>query len=444
MVKLYTAYGRGQPEIPVLPPPIGLANPPTSLDTNFSIGQVAFSPQINPTAFFLYAGAGNWVEFASNTGDILAVVGAAPIAASTSLGTATISMTGPANVTTLTAHGVVIGEGTSALSATSAGTANQVLQSGGASSDPTWSTATYPATTTANQLLYSSATNTIGGLTSANNATLTTSTTGVPSLTTLANGQTIIGQGAAASPAATFFSNSRVTYVPKFTNIPTMSSSIGGVAAVTINTYNIWAVPQWGAAFEQYNTTVSTAIAPSMSATAGNGMNINTIGGANAKSIEITEGNTVNSKNAFVIGTSAAFYVQASFNINTLANVADVYLGFRKVQTYQNTIPAGYTDYATIGVHGATGEIELQTQIGSGGNVITDTTNAITAATTFTVRVNVSATGVVTYLLNGIAPTTVAAYTFTTALTVVPYLIYTSAAGGNTEVDLVNYQCGLQ
>lgn len=60
-------------------------------------------------------------------------------------------------------------------------TANQVLLSG-SNSAPSWSTATYPSTTTANQLLYSSATNTITGLTTANNGVLITSGAGVPSI----------------------------------------------------------------------------------------------------------------------------------------------------------------------------------------------------------------------------------------------------------------------
>lgn len=60
-------------------------------------------------------------------------------------------------------------------------TANQLLLSG-ASSAPSWSTATYPATTTINQLLYSSSANTIGGLATANNSVLITSSGGVPSI----------------------------------------------------------------------------------------------------------------------------------------------------------------------------------------------------------------------------------------------------------------------
>ena len=266
----------------------------------------------------------------------------------------------------------------------------------------------------------------------------------VTSTAALANGQTLIGGAAGTAPVPTYISSASVTSVGKFDAVPSMSALTGGVAAVTINTTNVWSVPQWGASFEQYNTTVATAIAPTMSTTAGNGLNIDSIGAAVSKIIEITEGNSVNCKNAFVIGTSPAFYVQASFNIATLADVTDFYIGFRKQQAYQATIPAGYTDYATIGVHSTAGEVQLQTQVGSGGNTVTDTTQAVVAATTFTVRVNVSAGGVVTYQLNGATPTTVAAYTFTSALTVIPFIIYSTPAGGHAEADLVNYRCGLQ
>ena len=58
------------------------------------------------------------------------------------------------------------------------GSEGQILRSG--ASAPAWTTATWPATTTANQLLYSSATNTVGGLTSANSAVLSTNSSGVP------------------------------------------------------------------------------------------------------------------------------------------------------------------------------------------------------------------------------------------------------------------------
>lgn len=59
--------------------------------------------------------------------------------------------------------------------------ANRPLMSGNLAA-PTWSTATYPSTTTINQLLYSSANNTVVGLATANNSVLVTSAGGVPSL----------------------------------------------------------------------------------------------------------------------------------------------------------------------------------------------------------------------------------------------------------------------
>ena len=60
-------------------------------------------------------------------------------------------------------------------------TANQIVMSG-VSVAPAWSTATYPATTTVNQLLYSSSTNTIAGLATGNNGVLITSGAGAPSI----------------------------------------------------------------------------------------------------------------------------------------------------------------------------------------------------------------------------------------------------------------------
>lgn len=61
-------------------------------------------------------------------------------------GTATVNVSGPPSATTLTSHGIVLGQGTSAVTTTSAGSAGQILRSGGASSDPSYSTAVYPAT----------------------------------------------------------------------------------------------------------------------------------------------------------------------------------------------------------------------------------------------------------------------------------------------------------
>lgn len=62
-------------------------------------------------------------------------------------------------------------------------TNGQVLQvNSGAAIGLSWSTATYPTTTTINQILYSSSANTVAGITTANNGALITSAGGVPSI----------------------------------------------------------------------------------------------------------------------------------------------------------------------------------------------------------------------------------------------------------------------
>ena len=75
-------------------------------------------------------------------------------------GAATINVAGPPSATTLTNHGIVIGQATSAVVATSAGTSGQLMQSKGAAADPNWTTATYPATAGTNgTILQSDGTN---------------------------------------------------------------------------------------------------------------------------------------------------------------------------------------------------------------------------------------------------------------------------------------------
>lgn len=142
------------------------------------------------------------------------------------LGTGSITTVGSGSTLTteltgLTNHAILVGAGTTTI--TNVGptsTVGQILQSAGASSDPAFSTATYPSTTTINQLLYSSANNTVSELATANRAVLTTTAAGVPVATALAtNGQLIIGSTAGAPAAATLTAGTGI-------NITNASNSI--------------------------------------------------------------------------------------------------------------------------------------------------------------------------------------------------------------------------
>lgn len=88
---------------------------------------------------------------------------------------------GGTNSSAAAVNGAVVYSTASANALTAAGILGQMLRSTGAAS-PVWTTATYPATTTINQILYSSAANVITGLATTNTGALVSSSTGVPSL----------------------------------------------------------------------------------------------------------------------------------------------------------------------------------------------------------------------------------------------------------------------
>jgi len=87
-----------------------------------------------------------------------------------------------------------------------AAAAGTVLQGAGTGLPPKYSTATYPLTTTANQILYSSATNVVGQITTGNSKVLTTDGSGVPALSQ--------------------------NYIPKTTYVPVLSFG-GGTTGIT-------------------------------------------------------------------------------------------------------------------------------------------------------------------------------------------------------------------
>jgi hypothetical protein len=157
------------------------------------------------------------------------------------LGTGSITVAGSGSTLTtqltgLTNHAVLVGAGTATI--TNVGptaTAGQVLQSGGSSADPVFSTATYPSTTTINQILYSSATNVVGALATANQGVLTTGTTGIPVITALAtNGQLIIGSTAGAPAAATLTQGAGITITNASNSITIAGTGSGGFVWQTI------------------------------------------------------------------------------------------------------------------------------------------------------------------------------------------------------------------
>ena len=158
--------------------------------------------------------------------------------AATLTGILTGNGTSAFTASTVTQHGVLVGGASNAVSSTAVGTTGQVLQAN-TGADPTYSTATYPSTTTINQILYSSSANVVAGLATANNGVLTTGTTGIPVITALAsNGQLIIGSGAGAPAAATLTAGAGISITNAANSITIAATSAGFTWSETSGAFN--------------------------------------------------------------------------------------------------------------------------------------------------------------------------------------------------------------
>jgi hypothetical protein len=132
---------------------------PSSNDKKYPIGAIWINTS-NNTCWILTSAPGNWSEFAASVaGAIISITGdtggaelpsagnfnllgtANQIAVTGSAATQTFSLVGPYTPATYTAHGVLVGEGTSSIVATAAGTNGQVLL-GSTGADPAFGTIT--------------------------------------------------------------------------------------------------------------------------------------------------------------------------------------------------------------------------------------------------------------------------------------------------------------
>lgn len=162
----------------------------------------------------------------------LNVLGSGSITTSGAGSTITTALTG------LTNHAVLVGAGTSTITKIAATANTGAILQNNSGADPSYSTATYPSTTTINQILYSSAANTVTGLATANRGVLTTGATGVPVITALAtDGQLIIGSTAGAPAASTLTAGTGVS-ITNASNSITVNVVGGGItwSVVTVDT----------------------------------------------------------------------------------------------------------------------------------------------------------------------------------------------------------------
>jgi len=172
-----------------------------TIQISSSAGGVVNPGTANELAYYATTGSAVSGLATANNGVLITSAGGVPSISSTLPTAVQGNITSVGTIGSGTWQGNTIAVGYGGTGATSVGANGTLAQSNG--SIYTFTTATYPSTTTANQLLYSSATNTVGGLATANSATLVTNASGVPSWTSsMTNGQVLIGStGATPVPA---------------------------------------------------------------------------------------------------------------------------------------------------------------------------------------------------------------------------------------------------
>lgn len=179
-------------------------------------------------------------------------------------------------------------------------------------------------------------------------------------------------------------------------------------------------------------------------------------------------GNSTLSPFAMVVGTDSDFFFRARFEITVTNGSDQLLVGWRKQQTY--AVPASfltggaatYTDFAAIGFAATVATpnpVNICTSVGNAANVVTPVNFTWASTVTHELEVRVVG-GKAVYLINGVrvgnpiakdalggaitSQSTVSApaYTFTAALTLVPFIFVRQDAGLTTAVFLKEYEVG--
>lgn len=221
-----------------------------------------------------------------------------------------------------------------------------------------------------------------------------------------------------------------------FDSTPLCGKKLGaGAATGTAGDENVCIL---GASLWEYHILgTQTIVAPSMGT---GGLDIS-LDAADNDGAEFCLGINAANKGVFVVGTSPAFYAKMRFAIADVSDTDDCAFGFRKVEAYQANID-DYDEAACLNV--IAGDIKIETILNGGGTTTTDTTDNWADTATHTLEVYVSAAGVVTYKIDGSAPTTTAAFTFDDGEVVVPFFYFLHAAASTAGIVLKEFECGLQ
>lgn len=159
--------------------------------------------------------------------------------------------------------------------------------------------------------------------------------------------------------------------------------------------------------------------------------------------IEITNGISSLSRFAFTVGTDACYF-KVKVKVADASGANPLLVGFRKAEAYQAD-EDDYDEMVAIGLVGTANPntIKIQTILNAAATVSTDTTQTWADAATKTLEVYVTKAGVVTFKIDGAAPTATKAFTFDNAEVIVPFLYFLNAADLAGAVELIEWQAGI-
>lgn len=215
---------------------------------------------------------------------------------------------------------------------------------------------------------------------------------------------------------------------------PSFCGKAGTAATGTAGDENIIMLPTTG--FEYHILGTQTILAPTVTA---NGLDMGSMDQTANDGLELNHGVLSSQIPSFIVGTDAGFFLRTRFSIEDVSGTDDCAIGFRKVEANQANID-DYADMAALNV--ISGNITIETIVGGAATVATDTTDDWANTETHELQVNVSASGVVTYLIDGVAPTVTAAYTFTDGLNVMPFFYFLQDTDIAGAVPLMVWECG--
>lgn len=180
--------------------------------------------------------------------------------------------------------------------------------------------------------------------------------------------------------------------------------------------------------------------------------------------IELTEGMLTAAAGAdlpsfksFTVGTDPAFFIRCRVSwLTNVDNFTVFAIGFRKVVAQADisteaTLGSAYADSCYLGTTTVGGLLKTSTSKASSVTLTALAHAAATAAgstpTGMDLKVLVSATGAVTYTIDGVADASAVAFTHTNGAVLTPSVVTTGANGTGTCVNgaiIQEYECGWQ